>query len=162
MIKVRSVQALPGYRLEVEFSDGTRGTADLSQHVQRAPYLALADEDVFRQARVEHGAVEWPQGDVGIATEALYALVHDLARPTSLEEARDNELRVSLRTLRELAGKTQAEIAHETGLTQSALSHFENAPDHRLSAVRRYVAALGGELELVAVIGGKRIRLEGV
>lgn len=162
MVKVCNVEALPGYRLDLEFSDGTRGTADLSQHVTRAPFLALADEDVFREACVEHGAVEWPRGDVGIATEALYALVHDLPRPTSLGEARDNELRVSLRELRKFSGKTQADVARAAGLTQSALSHFEKAPDHRLSVVRRYVAALGGELELTAVIGGKRMRLEGV
>jgi hypothetical protein len=32
----------------------------------------------------------------------------------------------------------------------------------KLSTLRRYVAALGGELELVATIGGKRVVIEGV
>jgi hypothetical protein len=32
-------------------------------------------------------------------------------------------------------------------------------PRHRISTVRRYVAALGGELEIVAVVDGKRILL---
>jgi hypothetical protein len=43
---------------------------------------ALAEERVFRHLLVEHGAVEWPDGDVGIATEALYALLHNLPKPT--------------------------------------------------------------------------------
>jgi DNA-binding XRE family transcriptional regulator len=166
-IKVQSVRVLsssvphPDYRLSVSFSDGTRGTADLGEHVKRKPFLALQDANVFRQAQVERGAVEWP-GDVGIAPEALYALAHGLPRPTSGEQARANELEVSLRELRRIAGKTQNEIAEETGLTQGAISHLEREDDHKLSTLRKYVAALGAELEVVAVLGDKRIALRGV
>jgi transcriptional regulator with XRE-family HTH domain len=67
-----------------------------------------------------------------------------------------------MRELRRLANKTQEQVADDAGLSQSALSHFENAPDHRLSALRRYVEALGGELEIAAVIGGRRFPLHGV
>lgn len=162
MIKVRSAEPLQGHRLAVAFSDGTSGIADLSQHVRRKPFAALQVDRVFHNVLVDHGAVEWPKGDVGIATEALYALVHDLPKPSTLERARDNELLVSLRELRRLAGKTQEQVADESGLSQSALSHFEGAPDHKLSALRRYVAALGGELEVAAVIGGRRFPLNGV
>jgi Protein of unknown function (DUF2442) len=162
MIKIRNAEALNGYRLALEFSDGTSGIADLSKHIKRKPFLALQDEGVFRHVAVEHGAVEWPKGDVGIATEALYALVHGLPKPETLEQVRDNELRVSLRELRRITGKTQVDAADEAGLTQGALSHFENAPDHKLSALRKYVAALGGELEVAAVIGGRRFPLHGV
>jgi DNA-binding XRE family transcriptional regulator len=162
MIKVRSAEPINNYRLALKFSDGTDGIADLSAHVRRKPFRALADDRVFRHVVVEHGAVEWPDGDVGIATEALYALVHDLPKPTTLDQARDNELRVSLRELRRIAGKTQATLADESGLTQSALSQFESAPDHKLSVLRKYIASLGGELEIAAVIGGRRIPLHGV
>ncbi|MBV9947348.1 MAG: DUF2442 domain-containing protein [Myxococcales bacterium] len=162
MIKVRTAEPLTGHRLALEFSDGTNGIADLSDHVRRKPFRALADERVFHRVVVDHGAVEWPDGDVGIATEALYALVHGLPKPTTLEQVRDNELQVSLRELRRIAGKTQATVAEEAGLTQSALSQFESAPDHKLSALRRYVVALGGELEVTAVLGGRRIPLHGV
>jgi hypothetical protein len=161
-IKVRNVEPLRGYRLALDFSDATSGIADLSKLVRRAPFRALVDDEIFREARVEHGAVEWPRGDVGIATEALYALVHDLPKPTTLEQARANELEVSLRELRRAVGKTQAALASEAGLTQGALSHFENATDHKLSALRKYVAALGGELEVAAVVGGRRFPLHGV
>ena len=110
---------------------------------------------------LEHGAVEWPHAAVGIATEALYALAHGLGKPQSLKEARANELTVSLRELRKALGKTQEDIASEAGLTQGALSHFEGAEDHKLSALRKYIAALGGELEVAAVIGGRRFPLHG-
>jgi DNA-binding XRE family transcriptional regulator len=161
MMKVRSAEVLKGYRLALDFSDGTSGIADLSRHIKRKPFLALQDERIFQHIVVEHGAVEWPDGDVGIATEALYALVHGLPKPKTLEQAQDNELQVSLQELRRLIGKTQADAAEEAGLTQGALSHFEKAPDHKLSALRKYVAALGGELEVAAVIGGRRFPLHG-
>jgi hypothetical protein len=162
MVKVRSAEALQGYRLALEFSDGTSGIADLSKHVERKPFLALRKEAVFRQVVVDHGAVEWPEGDVGIATEALYALVHSLPKPATQDEARNNELVVSLRELRRIAGRTQVDVATEAGLTQGAVAHFESAPDHKLSALRKYVGALGGEVEVVAVIGGRRFPLHGV
>jgi DNA-binding XRE family transcriptional regulator len=162
MIKVRNVDVLKGYRLALDFSDGTSGIADLSKHIKRKPYLALQDERIFLNVIVDHGAVEWPDGDVGIATEALYALVHDLPKPTTLEQVRDNELHVSLRELRKIVGKTQVGVAEEAGLTQGALSHFENSSDHKLSALRKYVETLGGELEVAAVIGDRRFPLHGI
>jgi transcriptional regulator with XRE-family HTH domain len=61
--------------------------------------------------------------------------------------------------LREAAGLTQEELAQRVAITQSQLSKLERREDHRISTVRRYVAALGGELEIVAVVDGKRILL---
>jgi hypothetical protein len=162
MIRVRSVEPLRGHRLHVAFTDGSSGIADLSQHVRRSPFTALAEERVFRAVRVLRGAVRWPEGKVGITTLALHALVHEIAAPTSLVRARGDEPAVSLRELRREVGKTQDQVAAEAGLSQSALSHFEAAGDHRVSALRRYVAALGGELEVAAVIGGQRFPLQGV
>ncbi len=81
LLNVRNAEALNGYRLALDFSDGTSGIADLSEHITRKPFLGLQDDRVFRHAVVEHGAVDWPDGDVGIATEALYALVHGQPKP---------------------------------------------------------------------------------
>jgi len=69
---------------------------------------------------------------------------------------------INLRALRELAGKTQAEVAEATQMYQAALSRLERGDDHRLSTLRKYVEALGGELEVSAVLGGKRMKLSGV
>jgi DNA-binding XRE family transcriptional regulator len=77
-------------------------------------------------------------------------------------KAKADALEMTLRELREAAGKTQAEVADLTGVAQSELSRLERRDDHRLSTLRRYVEALGGELEVTALINGKRITLGGV
>lgn len=69
---------------------------------------------------------------------------------------------MTLRELREAAGKTQVEVAALTAMAQSELSKVERRDDHKLSTLRRYVEALGGELEVVAVLNGKRVVLTGV
>lgn len=77
-------------------------------------------------------------------------------------EVADELLAMGLRELREAAGKTQAEVAEVADMTQGELSRLERREDHRLSTVRRYVRALGGDVEVVAVVGDKRVKLEGV
>jgi DNA-binding XRE family transcriptional regulator len=87
----------------------------------------------------------------------------DAARIERVRSEAKEELRaLTLRQLREEVGKTQVELAELTEVTQSALSRLERREDNPLEVVRRYVEALGGELELVAVIGNKRVKLLGV
>jgi len=161
MIKVRDVQAKPGHRLDLVFSDGTRGVADTRSLLTRRALSALKDEKLFQKAYVEHGSVTWP-GDIAVATEALYALAHDLPHPETLKDAIANEREVSLRELRRLAGVTQVEAAAALEMDQGQLSRFERQDDRLVSTLRKYVEALGGELEVVAVLGNKRITLSGV
>jgi DNA-binding XRE family transcriptional regulator len=77
-------------------------------------------------------------------------------------EARQELVELTLRQLREEVGKTQVELAELADMTQSALSRIERREDNPIEALRRYVGALGGELEIVAVIGNKRVTLLGV
>ena len=79
-------------------------------------------------------------------------------RVRSLGEVAERDLR----ELRELAGSTQNEVAGELEMDQGQLSRFERQDDRLLSTLRRYVEALGGELEVTAVLGDKRITLRGV
>lgn len=80
-----------------------------------------------------------------------------------LEAQIQNELDImTLRELREASGKTQTEIAEMALTTQAQLSRIEARTDHRLSTIRKYIEALGGELEVVAKIEGKRIFLRNV
>jgi transcriptional regulator with XRE-family HTH domain len=75
-------------------------------------------------------------------------------------EAREELQALTLRELREQVGKTQAEVAELTRVTQSALSRLERRQDSSLEVVRRFVEALGGELELVARVGSKRFHVK--
>jgi transcriptional regulator with XRE-family HTH domain len=85
------------------------------------------------------------------------------ARQTQLRrEAEQEILDLDLRGLRELVGKTQKDLAILVEQTQGQVSETERRGDHRLSTLRRYVEALGGEIEVVASFGDKRIRLRSV
>jgi hypothetical protein len=67
--------------------------------------------------------------------------------------------RATLRQFREWRTLTQVEVAKRLDVPQGEVSKIERRPNHRVSSLAAYVAALGGRLELVAVVGGKRIRL---
>ncbi len=69
---------------------------------------------------------------------------------------------MQLSELRQRAGHTQIELAALLETTQTELSRLERRDDHLVSTVRRYVEALGGTLEVVAVLGDQRVSLKGV
>lgn len=54
-----------------------------------------------------------------------------------------------LRELRQVAGKAQADIAAALNIKQPSVSKIEKQADMYLSTLRRYVEAIGGELDLV-------------
>jgi transcriptional regulator with XRE-family HTH domain len=67
--------------------------------------------------------------------------------------ARAKELIAEEMTLREVRNaleKSQATIAELLGWRQGDLSKFERRTDAYLSTIRRYIEAMGGELNLVA------------
>ena len=71
---------------------------------------------------------------------------------------------LTMRTLRDAAGKTQTDVADGSQINQADISRLEgreNFDDCQVSTLQRYVAALGGRLELVAAFGSKRIILVG-
>lgn len=75
-------------------------------------------------------------------------------------------LRMTLRALRVAMGATQATIAARTQSTQGDISRIEqrsSLDDSALSTLRRYVEALGAELELAVTFPktGHRILLTG-
>ena len=74
-------------------------------------------------------------------------------------------VRLTMRTVREAAGKTQVDVAAESQMDQADVSRLEGREgfdDCQVSTLRRYVKALGGHLELVAAFGNKKIVLCGV
>jgi hypothetical protein len=161
MIRVTHVQYLSDHRLYVRFSDGTEGPADFTPRIEKKRALAaLKDISVFSRAFVDEGALCFP-GEIDIATESVYALVHGLNHPRTLEDAEANEYAVSLRQLREHVQKTQAEMGGAIQMDQAQLSRFERLQDRKISTLRRYCDALGAELEIVAILDGKRFIIRG-
>jgi predicted transcriptional regulator len=71
-------------------------------------------------------------------------------------------LAMSLREMREMVGKNQVDVAAAVETTQSELSRLERRDDFFLSTLKKYVKALGGELEIIARFGDKSVRLRGV
>ena len=73
-------------------------------------------------------------------------------------------VRLTLRGIREAAGKTQLEVKDVSKIDQGDISRLETRGDFddcQVATLQRYVAALGGRLDLVAVFGDKRITLTG-
>jgi DNA-binding XRE family transcriptional regulator len=158
MIDVTSVQYEGGFRLQLGFEDGTQGVADLGNELVGKLRVLRDDPERFAAAFVDAGTVCWP-GGLDLAPSRLYALAHGLPIPQSFEDEAANEREVSLRELRKLAGVTQVELAKKIGITQAELSRFERRPNVQLDTLQRYVEALGGEIEIVAVLGNKRMNV---
>jgi hypothetical protein len=156
VIRIRSVEHDGDFRLRLKFSDGTGGLADLAKLVAKKPLSAV--RKCFAKAAVVDGAVEWPNGE-DIATETLYALAHGLPRPRTLEDVVLQQDLVALKELRRKAGMTILKVSDSSKMDAGEVSRFERRDDHRVSTLRRYVEALGGELEIYVVMGGKRTRI---
>lgn len=63
--RVRTLSVLPDYRLAVTFQDGVSGVVDLSgltSALDLGVFAPLKDQAYFGQARLELGAVTWPNG----------------------------------------------------------------------------------------------------
>lgn len=66
-----------------------------------------------------------------------------------------------LAEIRRAIGMTQADIAERLDVSQGSVSKVENAADMYLTTLRKYVAALGGELRLTATFpDGRQIEIE--
>jgi hypothetical protein len=95
----------------------------------------------------------WKSVEAGRLSPAARARVK-----ARVEETLDE---LSLAGLRRARSMTQVELSRAAEMTQSELSRIEARDDHLTSTLRRYVEALGGELEISVKIDGKRIRLRG-
>ena len=105
----------------------------------------------MRTRRVPTGTRSWKS----VRAERLDAPA--IARVTRRARARVEEL--TLQELRRGRAMTQIDVARTAEMTQSELSRLESRGDHLISTLRRYVEALGGELEVAAIFSGRRIKL---
>jgi hypothetical protein len=77
--RVAAVEPLGEMSLRVTFTDGTVGEVRLRDFLQSASvngtiFEPLRDPELFRQVRVELGAVTWPNG-ADLAPDAMYDAV---------------------------------------------------------------------------------------
>jgi len=66
-------------------------------------------------------------------------------------KSKEKNASIRLQQVRKSHHITQKELASIMGLSQSALSELERRPNITLSAMQRYIEALGGQLEIKAV-----------
>lgn len=78
-------------------------------------------------------------------------------RVAAMETAIEHAL--VLGEIRERRNLSQADLANVLGTSQARVSQLENQTDLYLSTLKRYVVALGGELEVTAVFDGERIEI---
>jgi predicted XRE-type DNA-binding protein len=72
----------------------------------------------------------------------------------------DSELaEIEINQLRETMKMTQTELAQKLKVTQAAVSRLEGRSDWRLSTLKDFVQALGGEVEVLARFANRTVRL---
>jgi hypothetical protein len=80
--RVAHMEVLSGFRLRVRFNDGTEGTVELAGFLNSASagvFAVLRDESLFRRARVELGAVSWPE-NLDLAPDAMHREIKEHGR----------------------------------------------------------------------------------
>jgi transcriptional regulator with XRE-family HTH domain len=86
-----------------------------------------------------------------------------LADPGAAERVEhiEEELRLAaaLTALRKRAGLSQRELAERIGVRQPRLAAIERSRKVTFDVLERYVSALGGQLELSVVQGGRKTAL---
>ncbi len=84
--------------------------------------------------------------------------------PEEIDECRDwadeKVLEMNLKALRKFVGLTQKDLEKASKIAQGELSKIERRKDHLVSTLRRYVKAMGGELEITARFGDTSIVLK--
>ena len=74
-MRVTKVTPVAGYCLDVEFDDGVRGVADLSNFAGVGVFGAWLKPGFFEQVAItSEGALTWP-GDLDLCPDALYMRV---------------------------------------------------------------------------------------
>lgn len=105
---------------------------------------------------LEDGYGEGPDEVISDRNAAAARVVELLVKGTRSVPPHD----VLLRELRAALGFTQEQLASRLGVQQAAVSRLERRPDITLGSLRRYVEALGGELEInVRTPDGEQLKL---
>ena len=72
MIRPIKVQALPTYRIYLEFSDGTKGEVDLSDLAGKGVFEVWNDYDFFDKVHIgDHREIQW-KGEIESCADSHY------------------------------------------------------------------------------------------
>ena len=72
MIRPVLVRARPHYRIYLEFSDGAKGEADLSDLAGKEVFQAWSDYTFFEKVHIrEHGEIRW-NDEIELCADSLY------------------------------------------------------------------------------------------
>lgn len=86
-----------------------------------------------------------------------------LSKPGAAERVAEieDELRLAagLTALREDAGLSQRELATRMKVSQPRVAAIEQSENVTIDVLKQYVSAVGGELQVTAVMGSSRLRL---
>jgi len=66
---------------------------------------------------------------------------------------------MALNELREAVSLTQESLAETMGVKQASISKMERRSDMYLSTLRKFIEAMGGKLEIVAIMPDGRVRI---
>ena len=80
-------------------------------------------------------------------------------RERSRAEMRAEQRGYQLAQLRKNAGLTQAQVAALMRVTQARVSQIEHGKITEVDAIRGYVEALGGTVDVVARVGDRTVRV---
>ena len=71
-IKVSSAKALGDMMMLLEFETGEQRLYDATDLLQYPAFKPLADENNFKNIKIEQGVVTWCDGEIDIAPETMY------------------------------------------------------------------------------------------
>ena len=83
-------------------------------------------------------------------SEVMKALPKERRERIEAETAREAAKIMSLRDVRKAFQKSQVSVAKALDMEQESVSRIERRADLLLSTMRKYVAAMGGDLKLIA------------
>lgn len=71
-IKVKEIKPLDDLIMIVTFSTGEQRIFDATCMLEYPAFKILANEEVFKAAKVEYGVVVWNDGEIDLAPETMY------------------------------------------------------------------------------------------
>lgn len=77
--RITKVNALPNYRLEVDFIDGTHGMVEMHHLImsnEAGVFAKLKDVNLFDKVSLQYGAVTWP-GEIDLAPDTMYQAIKE-------------------------------------------------------------------------------------